>query len=151
MGKRTWGATAVAAIILIILSWWQVLRLNDGLIVRHLERDGVPMQYMVLRDAQNVSGVLIAHGFSGSKQLMLGYGYVLAKAGYGVLLWDFGGHGANPNGLNREGETLQNDVDDAYAVLVSQPEVDAARGGDFRALHGQRRSHAGGHCQSGAL
>ncbi len=126
MGKWTWG-TAVAAILLIILSWWQVLRVGDGLIVRQLEQDGVPMQYMVLEDRVQVPGVLIAHGFSGSKQLMLGYGYVLAKAGYGVLLWDFGGHGANPNGLNRDGGTLQNDVDDAYAVLLRQPEVDAAR------------------------
>jgi len=35
-----------------------------------------------------------AHGFAGSKQLMLGYAHVLAHAG-AVMLWDFGGHGAN--------------------------------------------------------
>jgi alpha-beta hydrolase superfamily lysophospholipase len=35
---------------------------------------------------------------------MLGYGHVLAQAGYGVILWDFDGHGANPRPLDREGE-----------------------------------------------
>lgn len=119
--------TAVIFLLLIALSWWQVLRVGNGLVVRQVVQDGVPMQYMVGEDAQTVPGVLIAHGFSGSRQLMLGYGYVLAKAGYGVLLWDFGGHGANPHGLDRQGGTLQADVDAAYGVLVSQPEVDAAR------------------------
>lgn len=126
LSRRRWFIAA-AALLLILLSWWQVLRAREGLVVRQFTQDGVPMQYMVQTGAEEAPGVLIAHGFSGSRQLMLGYGYVLARAGYGVLLWDFGGHGANPHGLNRAGGTLQADVDAAYAVLTAQPEIDSAR------------------------
>lgn len=119
--------TVAIALLLIMTSWWQVLRVNSGLVVRQLEREGVPMRFMVREDVPQAPGVLVAHGFSGSQQLMLGYGYVLAQAGYGVLLWDFGGHGANAGGLNSPGATLQDNVDAAYAVLTAQPEVDNTR------------------------
>ena len=72
-----------------------------------------------------IPGVLVAHGFAGSKQLMLGYAHVLAHAGYAVMLWDFGGHGANPTPLERFG--LQHDLEIAYTTLLQQPEVDPTR------------------------
>lgn len=117
----------LAALLLIILSWQQVLAARQGLAGRRLEREGAPMRYMVPAGAEKVPGVLIAHGFSGSQQLMLGYGYTLAHAGYGVLLWDFAGHGANAKPLQGEGEALQENVDAAYAALIAQPEIDPAR------------------------
>ena len=43
-----------------------------------------------------------AHGFSGSQQLMLAYGYTLAHAGYAVILLDFAGHGANAQPLRQD-------------------------------------------------
>ena len=102
-----------------------MLAAQGGLTVRHITRDGVPMVYLAPAAAQRAPGVLVAHGFAGSKQLMLAYGYTLAHAGYAVLLWDFDGHGANGNAL--AGDSLQNDLDRAYAVLIEQPEVDPAR------------------------
>lgn len=117
----------LVALILIVLSWQQVLAVRQGLTIRTLEREGVPMRYMAPAGANGASGVLVAHGFSGSKQLMLGYGYALAHAGYGVLLWDFAGHGANAAPLRRGDDVLQEDVDAAYAALTAQPEIDAAR------------------------
>ena len=114
-----------AAVILIVASWWQVLAARGGFTVRHITRDGVPMVYLAPAVAQRAPGLLVAHGFAGSKQLMLAYGYTLAHAGYAVLLWDFGGHGANGNAL--AGDSLQDDLDRAYAVLIEQPEVDPAR------------------------
>lgn len=70
-------------------------------------------------------GVLIAHGYAGSKQLMLSYAHVLARAGYATMLWDFDGHGANPNRLQRFG--LQQNLNVALNALVQQPEVDSSR------------------------
>ena len=99
-----------------------------GLTVRHLSRDGVPMLYLApvgAHAAHSVPGVLVAHGFAGSRQLMLGYGYTLAHAGYAVLLWDFAGHGANPQPLAPD--SLQVAVDAAYDVMIEQPEVDPSR------------------------
>jgi dienelactone hydrolase len=118
----------IVALSLIVLSWWQVAAAPRGLIVRQLSRDGVPMLYLApagAHAAHSVPGVLVAHGFAGSRQLMLGYGYTLAHAGYAVMLWDFAGHGANPQPLAPD--SLQTDVDAAYGVLIEQPEVDPGR------------------------
>jgi dienelactone hydrolase len=85
----------------------------------------VPLLYVVPQDANKVPGVLVAHGFAGSKQLMLGYTQVLAHAGYAVMSWDFAGHGANAAPLGRL--SLQQDLDVAYAALIEQSQVDPAR------------------------
>ena len=115
----------IIALVLIAVSWWQVATAPRGLIVRRLDRDGVPMLYLAPAGAQGVPGVLVAHGLAGSRQVMLAYGYTLAHAGYATLLWDFDGHGANARPFKQDG--LQADLDAAYNVLVEQPEVDPGR------------------------
>jgi dienelactone hydrolase len=90
-----------------------------------LERGGVPLLCVAPKNAKKVPGVLIAHGYAGSKQLMLGYAHVLAHGGYAVMLWDFAGHAANKAAL--EEFSLQQDLDTAYAALIEQPEVDRTR------------------------
>lgn len=111
------------ALLLIILAWVQVLGALSGLEIRRLNRDGVPMLFLTPQGGKDVPGVLIAHGFGGSKQLMLAYGHILAHAGYAVLLWDFAGHAANPAPLDLGQVTLQQNLDAAYVELVAQPEV----------------------------
>jgi pimeloyl-ACP methyl ester carboxylesterase len=115
----------VIALLLIVLSWWGVLSARTGLVVRSLEREGVPLLYVAPQGAKGVPGALVAHGFAGSKQLMLGYTHVLAHAGYAVMSWDFASHGAN--GASLEGFSLQHDLDVAYAALLEQPEVNPTR------------------------
>ncbi|ARV61262.1 alpha/beta hydrolase [Nostocales cyanobacterium HT-58-2] len=116
---------AVAALLLIAFSWWGVMTARSGLVVRHLEREGVPMLYVAPHNAEKIPGVLVAHGYAGSKQLMLGYAHVLAHAGYAVMLWDFNSHGANPKPL--EHGSLQQNLDVAHAAILEQPEVDSLR------------------------
>lgn len=113
------------AILLIVLSWVGVDAARAGLVVRSLSRDGVPLLYLAPQQAQAVPGVMVAHGFAGSKQLMLSYGHVLAQAGYAVMLWDFDGHGANPTPLRQY--ELQQNLDVALQALLVQPEVDRTR------------------------
>ena len=115
----------IIALLLILLSWWGVASARDGLVVRSLNREGVPLLYVAPQHAKKVPGVLVAHGFAGSKQLMLGYTQVLAHAGYAVISWDFAGHGANAAPLGRL--SLQQDLDVAYAALIEQSQVDPAR------------------------
>lgn len=110
---------------LIVLSWLGVASARAGLVVRSLEREGVPLVYLAPQQSQAAPGVLIAHGFAGSKQLMLGYGHVLAQAGYAVMLWDFDGHGANPTPL-KQYETRRTPAL-ALQALLEQPEVDRTR------------------------
>ncbi|XWK88022.1 MAG: alpha/beta fold hydrolase [Phormidium sp.] len=113
------------ALLLIVFSWWGVATAQNGLVVRSFSRDNVPMLYVAPKNQDNIPGVLVAHGFAGSKQLMLGYAHTLAQAGYGVLLWDFGGHGANATPLKFG--SLQEYIDVATAALLEQPQIDSSR------------------------
>ncbi|MGB7414855.1 MAG: alpha/beta fold hydrolase, partial [Thermosynechococcaceae cyanobacterium] len=110
------------ASLFIVLSWWGVHAAQADLTTRTFKVEGTPMQFMAPKQAGQQPGVLIAHGFSGSKQLMLGYGHVLAHNGYGVLLWDFPGHGANSQSFDKD--SLQSSFDLALSTLKQQPEVD---------------------------
>lgn len=126
MSMRRW-ILLVVALVLIVLSWSMVSASRSGLIVRNMTQDGIPMVYVAPgQGAIPVPGVVIAHGFAGSKQLMLGYGYTLAHAGYAAILFDFDGHGANSARLTGS-EALQKDISAAAAALVAQPEVDRSR------------------------
>lgn len=115
----------VTALLLIALSWWGVVTARTGLVVRSLEHEGVPVLFVAPSNAEKIPGVLIAHGYAGSKQLMLGYAHVLAHAGYAVMLWDFDSHGANAKPL--EQGSLEQNLNTAYKAFVEQPEVDSSR------------------------
>lgn len=123
--KRSRIGLLILAALLIVLSWWGIFAARTGLTVRSLNQEGVPLLYLAPKLAKSVPGVLIAHGYSGSKQLMLTYGYVLARSGYAVMLWDWDGHGANPNRL--QSDSLQRNFQTAWDTIAQQPEVDRSR------------------------
>lgn len=133
MSKARIGV-ASGAVLLILLSWWQVSTAVSGLIVRDVPRGDTPLTYIAPADlpaGERVPGVIIAHGFSGSRQLMLPYAYYLAHAGYGTILLDFAGHGANNTPLTTvpgEGRpALARGLQDAFETLIVQPEIDPQR------------------------
>ncbi len=111
------------------LCWWQVIQAAEGLEIRRFNQNGLPLRYVgpPITDGQSIPGVIIAHGFSGSQQLMLAYSYTLAHAGYGTLSLDFGGHGANAIPLITEEDVLQKNMDDAFTALVDLPVIDPNR------------------------
>ena len=128
--RKNWmrGVVGVVAILLIALSWQQVLAVMRDLVVRDLTGEGgTPLRFIAPEGASDIPGVVIAHGFAGSKQLMYGFGYDFARAGYGVVLLDFDGHGTARGRLDREGGALQRNLVAARAALASQPEIDPAR------------------------
>jgi pimeloyl-ACP methyl ester carboxylesterase len=113
------------AILLVVSSWLGIAIARSGLEVRSFQKEGVPLLYLAPEGASGIPGVLVAHGFAGSKQLMLAYGHVLAHAGCAVMLWDFDGHGANGTRLQRY--ELQQNLDVALQSLLEQPQVDPSR------------------------
>jgi dienelactone hydrolase len=115
----------IASFFLILLSWFGLNLSNSGLTIRSWSQAGIPMLFVAPKTTQPVPGVLIAHGFAGSKQLMQGYAYTFARAGYGVLLWDFKGHGANPTSLNFT--SLEPDFNVALTAIKEQPEIDSTK------------------------
>jgi predicted alpha/beta-fold hydrolase len=113
------------SLVAIALSWWRVGSATAGLVTRRWVQDGVPLTYVAPAGAQHAPGVVIAHGFSGSSQLMQGYSTSLARAGYATISLDFAGHGANPRPLTlaapnasgqRDGSALPANLDVAYAA-----------------------------------
>ena len=131
--------------VLIVVSWIGLFSIRAGIVQTSVNIDGVPA--VVMRPANvdgtnNAPAVLVGHGFAGSKNLMLGYGYTLAQAGYVVILWDFAGHGDN---ANRMGDvTVQEDVDTIYAALAQMPGVDLARVGILGHSRGSGAAMAAG-------
>lgn len=123
-GRLAW---IVGSLLLIGLAWWGVARLDNGLTVRRFYQDGVPLRFIAPQDGKSLPAVIVAHGFSGSQQLMLGYGYALARAGYGAMLLDFAGHGANSQPSSSNGIRLQANLETAHQALIAQPEVDGER------------------------
>jgi pimeloyl-ACP methyl ester carboxylesterase len=123
------GAWALLSLLLILLAWWGMGRLDTGLEVRDFVSEGVALRFIVPEtppaDGQGRPAVIIGHGFSVAQQIMLGYGYHLARAGYAVMLLDFPGHGRSALAL--QGNALQVGLDTAYRALVSQPGVDPER------------------------
>ncbi len=115
----------VLAALLVLLSWQRILASRAGLTIRNLSAGHVPLMFVGPPPGAAAPGVLVAHGFSGSKQLMLGYAQALAHAGYAALVWDFDGHGANSQPLGED--SLQANIEAAYQVLLAQPGVDAGR------------------------
>lgn len=114
-----------AGLLLILAAWFGLSLSSSGLTVRSWEQSGIPMMFIAPKTARLAPGVLIAHGFAGSKQLMQGYAYTFARAGYGTLLWDFKGHGANSASLDFSG--LQSDFNSALAAIKEQPEIDSSK------------------------
>jgi dienelactone hydrolase len=113
----------VIAVLLIAGSWWMVARMYDGLEVRRSTQDEVPLMFLAPEGVSDVPGVIVAHGFGGSQQIMLGYGLSLARAGYGVMLLNFSGHASHPGSLSMSRNSLQTDMDAAFEGIIAQPEI----------------------------
>ena len=131
MKRRHWILVAVG-LVLVALAVWQISTAACGLEVT-LVRDAEP-RLVVIEPAGTAPGsrplVLIAHGFAGSTAIMRGFGLTLAHAGYTAVLWDFQGHGTNPESLSRteeEGGVLQGTLEAALAEALARGYGDPER------------------------
>lgn len=102
----------VAGLLVSLISVWQIRSAQDGLVITRLPGNSPPVTLITPQDSalSDRPVVLVAHGFAASHVIMRGFGLTLAHAGYNVVLWDFPGHGANPNPLlpeSRMDELLQ--------------------------------------------
>jgi len=65
-------------------------------------------------DAKSSKAALVVHGYSSSKNEMLGFAYEVAERGYDVYVIDLRGHGENGNPFD---ENVLNDVEGALRAL----------------------------------
>jgi pimeloyl-ACP methyl ester carboxylesterase len=110
---------AIIGLLLVLLAVWQILAAAQGLQITTARTTTPPLEILTLEGeaAGDRPLVLIAHGFAGSTVIMRGFALTLAHAGYDVVLWDFGGHGVNPQPLasSTGGNTLLVGVEAALA------------------------------------
>jgi len=118
MKTRRW-VMGVLGLALVFLSLWQIQAAARGLRLVRASSEAVPMVFIGPAEAVDGSRplVLVGHGFAGSGTVMRGFAYTFAHAGYVVALWDFDGHGSNPNPMpaNALGGTLVSAAEAALA------------------------------------
>ncbi len=122
---------ALIGIGFIALGWWQTGAATAELTVEVVDDQDVPMEVWLPDQVDAATpGVVVTHGFSGSRQLMRATVVALADAGYAVAVPDLSGHGASTAPLPRgddAGPALAAEVAGALEVLEDQPQVDGER------------------------
>ncbi len=122
---------ALLGLAAIVAAWLQTGAASDGLSVETSVADGVPVELWVPEAVDAPApGVVVVHGFAGSRQLMRSTALALARAGYVVAVPDLAGHGGNraplPRG-DRADAALAAQVGATLGVLAARPDVDADR------------------------
>jgi len=131
MKRRHWLLAGVG-LVLVALAVWQVGAAARGLQVTTV-RDFEPRLVVIApagADPASRPLVLIAHGFAGSTAIMRGFALTLAHAGYTTVLWDFEGHGTNPEpmaGSMGERSSLQATAEAALVEALARGYGDAER------------------------
>ena len=94
---RLWPVLVlIVALALAALSIWRLEQAGAGLTATEMTIGQTPVTVLRKADSSDAPVVVIAHGFAGSRQLMLGFAQTLAQAGYIVASYDLQGHGRNP-------------------------------------------------------
>ncbi len=105
---------ALAALGLMAWALWVLECARGDLRFEALHVGPTPVTY--LHGAPDGPAIVVAHGFAGSRQMMLAYGQTLARAGYNVYLFDFEGHGRHPQPMS--GDLTA--IDGTTRLLVAQ-------------------------------
>ncbi|CAM4189669.1 alpha/beta hydrolase [Corallococcus exiguus] len=90
------------------------------------DRDGLQLKgwYLPPRDG---ALVVLVHGLSGNRTQLLPEARFLARAGYGLVLFDLGAHGESGGTVSTYGDREATQVRAAVDFAALQPEVDAKR------------------------
>lgn len=89
-------------------------------------RDGLRLAAWYI-PSQNGAAVILAHGYKSNRISMLEETNMLARHGYGVLLFDSRAHGESEGETIRFGAVEMADFEAAYQFLLAQPAVDPTR------------------------
>jgi pimeloyl-ACP methyl ester carboxylesterase len=107
--------SAIAALVLVLVSLWQLQGMRQGVEIESLSVGQTPVTRYALPDSDGAV-IVIAHGFAGSTQMMQAYALTLAQANYRVYGFDFLGHGRNPVPMSGDVST----IDGTTRLLVDQ-------------------------------
>jgi hypothetical protein len=88
--------------------------------------DGITLRGWYI-PSQNGAAVILAHGYVDNRQFLLPEAAFLSHAGYGVLLFDFRGHGESGSADVTLGDHERRDLRAALDFVAAQPDVDPNR------------------------
>jgi pimeloyl-ACP methyl ester carboxylesterase len=77
--------------------------------------------------SSNRAAIVLGHGWGGSRETLLLEGKMLARHGYGVLLFDWRAHGESDGDTCTWGGLEQRDLRAALDYVATRPDVDPAR------------------------
>ena len=119
---------ALAALVLALVSVWQLERARAGLVIEEVAVGTTPAT-LYRPEAAGAPVVVVAHGFSGSRRMMEAFSLTLARSGLAALAYDLRGHGRNPVPMTGEvaslGGVTARLVEEARAVLAAARTLEA--------------------------
>ena len=120
---------ALLAVAFVAVAWWRVVDAGSGVELTTTEQAGVPVDLLVPAGVEDVPGIVVAHGFAGSRQLLRSTALAVAEAGFVVAVVDLSGHGANLTPLIRDddGAQLTDDVLAGVDAVAGVEAVDPER------------------------
>lgn len=129
--SRAWLILAtLLALLLLGSGGWQLAQARDGAQRVKTVVDGVPITLLTPKSGDGpFPGVVVAHGFAGSQEIMDGLALALVDAGFAVALPDFAGHGSSAAKLLITDDTARNraqlrgNLDTVTRWLREQPNV----------------------------
>ena len=85
--------------------------------------DGITLRGWYIPPA-NSAAIILAHGYAGNRLMLLPEAQILAEQGYGVLLFDFRGHGESQDALVTIGDHERRDLSAAIDFVSAQPDIE---------------------------
>ncbi len=141
MGKIAGYVIVAALLSILIVERVVAFKINEITHPKHFDdysmmfENGQPIQQVHFETAdnlyltgwyippQNGTVIILQHGYRGNSAQMLPIGLMLAKHGYGVLFFDFRGHGKSKGNTVTLGLFETKDTDAAVEFLLHQPKI----------------------------
>ena len=119
---------ALACAALVVLCAYEIHAADRGIGRERVIVNGTPVDIFRPSGGGSEPAVVVAHGFSGSRQIMYAIGYTLAHNGYLAALLDFPGHGRNLTPMNQGGvmrdvTQLTDALDDVVEYVRARDDV----------------------------
>jgi uncharacterized protein len=141
-GEGSWKARAVAVPLGLLVTFFVLVPIGTGLVATHKWRepvgeppsaayedvafkasDGLDLAGWY-RPSENGAAVVVVHGGSSDRKGSLDHARMLARHGYGVLVYDARGRGESGGSENNYGWDWDKDVAGALAFLEDREDVD---------------------------
>ncbi len=98
--------------------------ITDYIDISFMTSDGVTLKgWYISPSSDNGTVIILAHGYAHNRLMLLPEAQLLSKNGYGVLLFDFRGHGESGSAPVTFGDHERSDLEAAIDFAIAQPNI----------------------------